>query len=120
MGLAVVAVAMAPAAQAEPGPGSGETFFVDYLTRVFNPPTSEDAARAIIPLAQLVCQAKARQESDLQAANLVLAGNGVSELGMSTGSSTGDEPTALEVVNAATLAYCPEYNTQLSNQTTVE
>lgn len=114
------AASAAPTANAEPGPGSGETFFVDYLTRVFTPPTTEAAARAIIPLAQLVCQAKERQESDLQAANLVVAGNGVATLGMSTGSSTGDEPTALNVVNAATLAYCPQYNTALTNETSVE
>jgi hypothetical protein len=120
VGLAILAVAVAPAADAEPGPGSGETFFVDYMTRVFTPPATETSARAIIPLAQLVCEAKARQESDQQAANLVLAGGGVATLGMSTGSSTGDEPTAIGIVNAATLAYCPQYNSQLVNETSVE
>ena len=108
--LAVSAIALAPAAQAEPGPGSGETFFVDYLTRVFTPPTSEAAARAIIPLAQQVCDARARGQSDLQAAGVVLAGNGVETVGLATGSSIDDEKTALDIVNASTLAYCPQYN----------
>ncbi len=109
-GLAIAAVAAAPAASAEPGPGSGETFFVDYMTRVFTPPTSEAAARAIIPLAQQVCEARARGQSDLQAANIVVAGNGVETIGMSTGSEVADEKTALDIENAATLAYCPQYN----------
>lgn len=113
-GLAILTVFGVSTAHAEPGPGSGETFFVEYMTRAFTPPTSEAAARAIIPLAELVCEAKARGESDLQAANIVLAGNGVAALGLSTGSSVGDEPTALEVVNASTLAYCPQYNPTLS------
>lgn len=113
-GLAILTIFCVPTANAEPGPGSGETFFVEYMTRAFTPPTSEAAARAIIPLAELVCEAKGRGESDQQAANIVLAGNGVVTLGLSTGSSTGDEPTALEVVNAATLAYCPQYNPTLS------
>jgi len=112
-GLAVLAVALCPTAQAEPGPGSGETFFVDYMTRVFTPPTSEGAARELIPLAQLVCEAKTRGESDLQAADIVLAGNGVGTLGLATGSSLGDQSTAMEIVNASTLAYCPQYNTTI-------
>lgn len=111
-GLASVAVAVtvAPVASAEPGPGSGETFFVDYMTRVFTPPTSDAAARAIIPLAQQVCDARAQGQTDLQAANIVVAGNGVETIGLGTGSVTGDEGTALNIVNAATLAYCPQYN----------
>ena len=109
-GLAVLAVVLAPTAQAEPGPGSGETFFVDYMTRVFTPPALEGAARELIPLAQLVCEAKTRGESDLQAADIVLAGNGVATLGLATGSSVGDQQTALDIVNASTLAYCPQYN----------
>ncbi|OBI77147.1 hypothetical protein A9X01_02750 [Mycobacterium asiaticum] len=110
----VLAIAVAPAAQAEPGPGSGETFFVDYMTRVFTPPTSEAAAREIIPLAEQVCTARGQGQTDLQAAGLVLAGNGVGTLGLASGSSIDDERTALNVVNAATLAYCPQYNTSLN------
>lgn len=109
-GLALMAITVAPAASAEPGPGSGETFFVDYMTRVFTPPTSESAARAIIPLAQQVCDARAQGQTDLQAAGIVVAGNGVETIGLGTGSVTGDEGTALNIVNAATLAYCPQYN----------
>lgn len=109
-GLAMSAVAMAPTAAAEPGPGSGETFFVDYMTRVFTPPTSEAAARAVIPLAQQVCQARTQGQTDLQAANIVLTGNGLATLGLASGSEVGDEKTALDIVNAATLAYCPQYN----------
>ena len=109
-GLASLALAVTPVAAAEPGPGSGETFFVDYMTRVFAPPTSEAAARAIIPLAQQVCDARAQGQTDLQAANIVVEGNGVETIGLGTGSVTGDEGTALNIVNAATLAYCPQYN----------
>jgi hypothetical protein len=114
-GLAILAVAVAPTAHAEPGPGSGETFFVDYLTRVFTPPTSEAAARAIIPLAQQVCDARAQGQSDLQAATIVLAGDGVETLGLASGSGTGDEATAMDIVNAATLAYCPQYNSTIAD-----
>ncbi len=109
-GLAILAVVGAPAASAEPGPGSGETFFVDYMTRVFTPPTSEAAARAIIPLAQQVCDARAQGQTDLQAASIVVAGNGVETIGLGNGSQVEDENTALGIVNAATLAYCPQYN----------
>jgi hypothetical protein len=115
VGLAILAVAVAPTAHAEPGPGSGETFFVDYMTRVFTPPTSEAAARAIIPLAQQVCDARARGETDLQAASIVLAGDGVETLGLASASGMGDEQTALDVVNAATLSYCPQYNNTLGD-----
>jgi hypothetical protein len=108
-----VTVTVAPVASAEPGPGSGETFFVDYMTRVFTPPTSEAAARAIIPLAQQVCDARAQGQTDLQAANIVVAGNGVETIGLGTGSVTGDEGAALNIVNAATLAYCPQYNASI-------
>ena len=115
VGLAILAVTVTPTAHAEPGPGSGETFFVDYLTRVFTPPTSEAAARAIIPLAQQVCDARTQGESDLQAAGVVLAGNGVETLGLASGSGVGDEQTALDIVNAATLAYCPQYNNTITD-----
>jgi Protein of unknown function (DUF732) len=81
------------------------------MTRVFTPPTSEAAARAIIPLAQQVCDARARGESDLQAASIMLAGDAVETLGLASGSGMGDEQTALDIVNAATLSYCPQYNT---------
>jgi Protein of unknown function (DUF732) len=114
-GLAILAFAVPPTAHAEPGPGSGETFFVDYMTRVFTPPTSEAAARAIIPLAQQVCDARTRGETDLQAAGMVLAGNGVETLGLASGSAIGDEQTALDIVNAATLAYCPQYNSTIAD-----
>jgi uncharacterized protein DUF732 len=114
--MATIALAAAPAARAEPGPGSGETFFVDYLTRVFNPPTTEAAARAIIPLAQQVCDAKEQGQSDLQASSVVLAGNGVERLGLAGDSGSGDEVTAINIVDAATLAYCPQYNSSLNGR----
>jgi hypothetical protein len=114
----VVPVAATPVAAAEPGPGSGETFFVDYMTRVFNPPTSEAAARAIIPLAQQVCDARAQGQTEVQAATIVVAGNGVETIGLGTGSVAGDEGTALNIVNAATLAYCPQYNTSIGEPVT--
>jgi len=40
----------------------------------------------------------------------VLAGKGVDTLGVDTGSGIGQEHIALDIVNAATLAYCPQYN----------
>jgi Protein of unknown function (DUF732) len=73
------------------------------------------AARAVIPLAQQVCDARTRGETDLQAASMVLAGNGVETLGLASGSGIGDEQTALDIVNAATLAYCPQYNNTIGD-----
>jgi hypothetical protein len=108
--LAAIAFATAPAAHAEPAPGSGDPFFIEYMTSVFTPRASEGAARAIIPLAHQVCDARAQGQSDLQAAQIVLAGKGVETLGVASGSGIGDEQTALNIVNAATLAYCPTYN----------
>jgi hypothetical protein len=108
--LATIAFATAPAAHTEPGPGSGDPFFIEYMTSVFTPRTSEAAARGIIPLAHQVCDARAQGQSDLQAAQIVLAGKGVETLRVASGSGIGDEKTALDIVNAATLAYCPTYN----------
>lgn len=108
-GLVVCALTLAPVAHAEPGPGSGETFFVDYMTRVFAPPATEAAARALLPLAQQVCAAKTSGQTDLQAAGIVLSGGGLETLGVPVGNGQ-DEQTALEVVNASTLSYCPQYN----------
>jgi hypothetical protein len=110
-GLVASAIALAPTAQADPAPGSGEAFFVDYMTSVFTPRATDAQARALIPLALLVCEAKNRGESNEQAVNLVLAGNGVETLGLSTGSSDQDQGTAVKIFNASTLAYCPEFDT---------
>jgi hypothetical protein len=85
------------------------------MTRVFTPPTSEAAARAIIPLAQQVCDARTRGETDLQAAGMVLAGNGVETLDLASGSGIEDGQTALDIVNAATLSYCPQYNSTIAD-----
>jgi hypothetical protein len=80
------------------------------MTSGFSPPASEAAARAIIPLAHQVCDARAQGQSDLQAAHTVLAGKGLDTLGVPSGSVIGAEKTAPDIVNAATLAYCPKYN----------
>ena len=68
------------------------------------------AIRASIPLAHQVCAARANGQDDLKAARLVSSANGVQTLGVSTGSTIGDESVALQIVDAATLAYCPKYN----------
>lgn len=106
------ALVATPSAYAEPAaPGSGDTFFIQYMTSsAFTSPTSEASVRAIIPLAHRVCDARANGQDDFQAARIVMAGRGVDLLGASSGSVIGDEKTALDIVNAATLAYCPTYN----------
>ena len=85
-----------------------------YVATTFQPlaapRTSEAAARAIIPLAHQVCDARAQGQSDLQAAHLVWVGKGVDMLGVTFGSVSGQESAALDIVEAATLAYCPTYN----------
>lgn len=43
----------------------------------------------------------------------MLADNGLVTLGMASGAPAEDETTALDVVNAATLSYCPQYNSSL-------
>lgn len=113
LAVSAIAIAAAPAGHAEPGPGSGETFFVEYMTRAFTPPTTEAAARELLPLAQRVCEAREAGQSDVQASAIVLADNGLETLGVATGASGEDEQTALAVVNASTLAYCPQYNASL-------
>lgn len=42
---------------------------------------------------------------------MVWAEHGDDLLGVDTGSAAGDENGALDIVNAATLAYCPQCNT---------
>jgi hypothetical protein len=106
-----VTVTVAPTAHATPGPGDGDPFFIKYMTSsAFTPPASEGAVRAIIPLAHQICDARANGQDDLQAARIVMAGKGVDVLQVPSGSVIGDEKTALDIVNAATLAYCPTYN----------
>jgi Protein of unknown function (DUF732) len=107
-----VAVALAPNTHADPSsqPGDGDPFFISCMTSVFQPPTTESGARAIIPLAHQVCGARADGQSDLQAAQLVMTGGGVDKLGTVFGSVAGKENAALNIVEAATLAYCPTYN----------
>jgi hypothetical protein len=110
--LAALAVVLAPNTRADPSsqPGDGDPFFISYMTTVFQPPTTETGARAIIPLAHQVCNSRARGQSDLQAAQLVMTGGGVDRLGTAFGSVAGQESAALSIVQAATLAYCPTYN----------
>jgi hypothetical protein len=110
--LMAVAVVLAPNTHADPSsqPGDGDPFFISYMTSVFQPPTTESGARAIIPLAHQVCDARASGQSDLQAAHLVMTGGGVDKLGAAFGSVAGQENAALNIVEAATLAYCPTYN----------
>ena len=111
--VATSAVVAAPTAHAAPAqPGGGDEFFIEYMTSsAFTPRTSEASVRAIIPLAHQVCDARAQGQDDLQAARIVMAGKGVDLLRVPSGSVIGDEKTALDIVNAATLAYCPTYNT---------
>jgi hypothetical protein len=110
--LIAVAVVLEPNTHADPSsqPGDGDPFFISYMTSVFQPPTTESGARAIIPLAHQVCDARTRGQSDLQAAQLVMNGGGVDKLGTAFGSVAGQESAALNIVQAATLAYCPSHN----------
>lgn len=108
--LVIFAVAAAPAANATPGPGDGDSFFIPYMQNLFKPSPPESSIRAIIPLAHQVCDARANGQDDLQAAHLVWAAKGVDTLGIARGSTIGLEAAALDIVGAATLAYCPTYN----------
>jgi len=81
-----------------------------FFSRTITPSASAAKARAIIPLAHQVCDAEAQGQDDFQAAHIVLAGKGVDTLRVPSGSLIGDEKTALAIVDAATLAYCPTYN----------
>jgi hypothetical protein len=110
--IALAVVASVPHVHADPSsqPGDGDPFFISYMTSVFRPPTAVAGAKAIIPLAHQVCDARANGQSDLQAANLVMTGGGVDKLGVAFGSVSAQESAALSIVEAATLAYCPTYN----------
>jgi hypothetical protein len=44
-----------------------------------------------------------------------LAGNGVETLGLDSGSGIEDGQTALDIVNAAILSYCPQYNSTIAD-----
>lgn len=108
--LATVAVAAAAGAHAQPGGGDDQ--FISYIENSpeFSPTPTVSAVQAIIPLAHQVCDARASGLDDLQAAHLVWASKGVNTLGVAKGSVIGLETTALEIVEIATLAYCPQYD----------
>ena len=110
--LALVAVAAAPAASATPAqPGDGDAFFIPNIQTVLKPSPPESSIRAIIPLAHQVCDARAKGQDDLQAAHIVWASKATETLGLANGSVIGlRESSALDIVGAATLAYCPQYN----------
>jgi hypothetical protein len=93
-------------------PGSGDEFFIDYIQNStdFSPKPSVSAIRAIIPLAHETCDARANGQDDLEAAHLVWVGKATETLGLANGSVIGLESSALDIVGAATLAYCPKYN----------
>jgi hypothetical protein len=101
-----------PIAQADPGPGSGDDFFISYVqgSTDFSPKPSASAIRAIIPLAHQACDARASGQDDLQAAHILWAGKAIQTLGLANGSEIGLESSALSLVGAATLAYCPKFN----------
>lgn len=109
-GLAALAFVPHAAIDQEP-PGTGDAFFIDYMTLDFTPATTEEAARALIPMAHKVCDARSKGQSDLEAAQMVWAEHGDDLLGVDIDSIRREEKAALDIVNAATLAYCPKYNT---------
>jgi hypothetical protein len=114
VGVALIALAVAsvaPRAHADPSssPGDGDPFFISYMTTVFQPSTTVAGARALIPLAHQVCDARARGQTDLQAANLVITGGGVEMLGVAFGSPAARDKAALGIEGVAALAYCPTY-----------
>ncbi|WP_081292797.1 DUF732 domain-containing protein [Mycobacterium colombiense] len=106
--LALFVTAAAPVANATPG--EGDSFFIPYMANLFKPSPPESSIRAMIPFAHQVCDARASGQDDLQAADLVWSGKGVDTLGIARGSTIGLEAAALDIVGAATLAYCPKYN----------
>jgi hypothetical protein len=111
--LAINLIGFAAIARSEPlQPGSGDEFFISYIQNStdFSPRPSVSAIRAIIPLAHQACDARAKGQDDLQAAHLVWAGKATETLGLANGSVIGLESAALGIVGAATLAYCPTYN----------
>lgn len=77
---------------------------------MFTPGTTEAGARALIPLAYQACGARAEGQSDLQAAQIIFANKGVDMLGVTFSSVASEQSAALDIVEAATLAYCPTYN----------
>ena len=107
--LAAVAVAGASSAHAQPGGGDDQFITNIANSPEFSPTPPLSAVRAIIPLAHQVCDARANGQDDLQAAHLVWAAKGVNTLGVAKGSVIGLETTALDIVEIATLAYCPRY-----------
>lgn len=76
--LIAVVLVLVPNTHADPSsqPGDGDPFFISYMTSVFQRPTTQSGARAIIPFAHQVCDARASGQSDLQAAQLVMSGGG--------------------------------------------
>jgi hypothetical protein len=108
--LAAVAV---PVAHAEPAHGTGDEWFISRIENspTFSPTPPISAVRAIIPLAHQVCDARTNGQDDLQAAHLVWAGKGVDTLGVVNGSIIGEESVALDIVEIAEEAYCPQYAT---------
>ena len=106
--LAIFVVAAAPVANATPG--DGDSFFNPCMQNLFKPSPPESSIRAMIPLAHQVCDARANGQDDLQAAHLLWVGKGVDTLGIARGSVSGLEGAALDIVEVATLAYCPKYN----------
>jgi hypothetical protein len=110
--IALAVVAVAPRAHADPSfqPGDGDPIFINYMTTVFQPPTTVAGAQAIIPLAHQVCDARAKGLSDVQAEYLVMTSEGLDRLGVPVASIDRRESAALGIVEVATLAYCPIYN----------
>lgn len=111
-GLAALAFIPHAAIDQEP-PDTGDALFIDYMTLDFHPATTEEAARSLIPMAHKVCDARAKGESDLQSGQMVWAAHGDDLL---TGSVTGDENAALDMVNAATRGILPEIQHQRSGE----
>jgi hypothetical protein len=110
--IALAVVAGAPRAHADPAfqPGDGDPIFISYMTTVFQPPTTVAGARAIIPLAHQVCDARAKGLSDVQAEYVVITSGDLDRLGVPSASVPGQPSAALGIVEVATLAYCPTYN----------
>jgi hypothetical protein len=110
--IALAVVAVAPRAHADPSsqPGDGDPIFINYMTTVFQPQTTEAGARTVIPLAHQVCDARAKGLSDVQAEYLVISSGDLDRLGVPFESVSGRHSAALGIVEVATLAYCPTYN----------
>jgi hypothetical protein len=80
---------------------------------VFQPPTTEWGARAIIPLAHQVCDARGKRTEGIASRAFGDDWWRRKQAGHSIRSVAGQENAALDIVAGTTLAYRPTYNNDI-------